>query len=386
MKKNLFFLLMLFIFTSCESQIVTALGSAFKNLITGNGFADSSSDLIYNQLKQETQGSDDKKDPSGQELTCHEPQSNLKANPKVDIKTMSNLKDMLCSCRPWGSCDKLSCTCDSLCPKNFEILNRSGNAVNNALENSLCISNGDIEFYKEYSDYSGFCWGHAIVTQRFNRLAKFEPNLPLKFNSEEFDSDRINEYKNIIEKINNNEPVDIPGFKNLYEFSSDPEVKAIFRESLKDNWAANAMSAQGLAMVASGSPQNGDSNNKLFDDLTFRLKHNQSPLIIFNDKNQSTHVHAVLVSGQGTNALGQRYLCINDNNFWPEMNTDCKNKMILAEDGTLKYEKWPRLEIGQVKLSFNENSNTIEQVNNLQAKCLVDKNCEADQENSSLYK
>ncbi len=376
MKKNILLLFFLLL-SSCESQKGTALSSAFTNIITGKGFSDTSGDVIYNQIKEEQNKSSQS---SLNEVICKTTNVNQSLYPKLKLKlkNMSDIKDQLCSCQAWGTCDNLSCSCDSLCPNNFEILNRTGNALNDDTENSLSITNNDIEFYHEYTDYSGFCWGHAIVTQRFNRLAKFEPNLPLPFASEEYDSDRINEYRKIIEKINNNEPVDIPGFKNLYEFSSDPEVKALLRESVKDNWAANAMSAQGLSIVASGTPQGGDYYTNLFNDLEFRLKHNQTPLIIFNDKNQSTYAHAVLVSGQGTDSDGNRFLCIRDNNYMPDSNTFCKSKMILSVNGIITYDRWSRREIGQVKLSYNENSNTVEQVKNLRTKCLGDKNCEVE--------
>ena len=376
MKKNVLLFLLFLLFSSCESQMGTAVSSALTNIVTGNGFADSSGNVIYNQMKQDA---NDQKEFLPTEINCHSTNANNSLSPKIKLKNMSDIKDQLCTCKSWGTCDNLSCSCESLCPNNFDILNRTGNALNDDAENSLTITNNDAEFYRQYSDYSGFCWGHAIVTQRFNRLAKFEPDLPLPFASEEYDSARINGYKNIIEKINNNEPVDIPGFKNLYEFSSDPEVKALLRESVKDNWAANAMSTQGLSMISSGTPQGGDYYNNLFNDLEFRLKHNQTPLIIFNDKNQSTFSHAVLVSGQGTDSNGQRYLCIRDNNYVPDSNTFCKSKMILSENGTISYDRWPRREIGQVKLSYNENSNTVEQVKNLHAKCLGDKNCGAEQ-------
>jgi hypothetical protein len=379
MKKIIPLLIMLLLFSSCESQIGTAIGAAFNNLVTGAGFSNSSSDQLYDQMKQDAIANPLTTTLDG---SCVNPENALSVLGKPELKNMSMIKDKLCTCQAWGNCDRLSCTCDSLCPKNFEILNRTENATNDSLENSLSFTNSDPQFYKDDSNYSGYCWGHALVTQRFNRLAKFESRLPKKFASDELSSERLREYKYIIKRINNNEPVDIPGFKNLNEFSSDPEVKGLLRDSVKENWAANAMSTQGLSMIASGEPQGADYYNKLFDDLEFRFDHHQSPAIVFNDKNQATDAHTVLVNGHGTTAEGLRYICIRDNNFVPEKSYDCKNKMILGKEGTISYGPWSPKAIGKVKLSFTENSNTVEQIKNLRTKCLGDKKCIAETSNS----
>lgn len=372
MKKILPLFLIIILFSSCKSQIGTAVGTAFTNLFTGNGFKDSSSDTLYEQMKSAKLNS--KIFSSAEQASC------LSETPySVPLKNMSEIgkiKDQLCSCQSWGSCDKNSCSCEALCPNNFDILKMNNHDKDDSSDNSLAFTNGDPQFYKNYKDYTGFCWGHALVTQRFNRLVRFQKNLPKKFESEDNASSRLKEYKDIIEKLNNNEPVDIPGFKNLKDFSSDPEVKDLLQESVKKNWAQNAMSTQGLSMITSGEPQGADYYHQLFDDLEFRLKNNQSPAIVFNDRESPTKSHTVLVNGSGTAPDGQRYICLRDNNFAPERSLNCQNKMILTKDGTVTYSKWIPNKIGKVKLSYSENSNLVEQISNLHAKCLNEKDCD----------
>ncbi len=374
MVKRIFpLILMLFLFSSCESQFGTAVGAAFGNLFTGNGFGSSSGDEVYQKMKEETLASPSSMSPDSK---CgNDPVDLGSILSNKNTKAMSNIKDKICSCQAWGTCDNKSCNCESLCPKNFEIFNRSGTATSDNADDSLSFTNSDDDFYKKYSDYNGFCWGHAIVTQRFNRLAKFYPASP-KFSMDD-DLVRRRELVGIIERLDNNEPVDIPGYKNLKEFSNDPEVKELLEENVKKNWAKNAMSSQGLSIISSGEPQGSDYYNKLFDDMQFRLDNHQMPAIVFNDRDNSSDAHTVLVSGSGKNPDGQRYLCIRDNNYTPEKSYDCKNKMLLGSDGTISYNGWAKKRIGKVELSYTENSNALEQIKNLRDKCRREKNCDA---------
>ncbi|MDD4973739.1 MAG: hypothetical protein PHY93_05280 [Bacteriovorax sp.] len=378
MKKLLMLAPMLFLFSSCESQIGTAVGAAFTNLFTGSGFQDSSSDQLYEEMKNAKISPSNS--TSSEKTTCLSEDTFIL--PVKNMSAMNKIKDHLCSCETWGACDKNSCSCEVLCPNNFDILKMNNHKNDDSEENSLSFTNQDIDFHKKYYDYSGFCWGHALITQRFNRLVRFNPKLPKKFAEDDQSSERLREYKDIIAKLDNNEPVDIPGFKNLHEFSSDPEVRDLLEEAAKKNWAENAMSTQGLSIIASGEPQGADYYHKLFDDLEFRLKNNQSPAIVFNARDKSTKVHTVLVNGSGTTPKGERFICIRDNNFSPARSLDCENKLILSKEGTISYSKWKKLpDIGQVKLSYSENSNLLEQISNLHTKCLTEKDCDATKAN-----
>ncbi len=372
MKKNLIiYNIFIILFAGCDSQVGTAVSAAISNLFTGDMFSNSTSDKAYEELKANTMSNQ----PSNFSGNC----GNESLSPilgSAEANNVSRIKDKLCTCHAWGTCDKLSCSCEKLCPENFEILNKSKNITSDSAEDSLSFNNGDRDFYTKYKDYQGFCWGHAVVTQRFNRLATFYPEKSNKYSNPEDYLQRRREYKDIIKHINNNETVEIPGFKNLLEFSNDPEVKELLEESVKENWAQNAMSSQGLSIVASAKPQGAKYYNELFDDIEFRLKHYQSPAIVFNRRDSSAYAHTVLVSGSGVTSEGLRYLCIRDNNYNVQNDFKCPHKMYLKSDGTVSYEPWYPSDVGQVQLSYTENSNTLEQIKNLHTKCKGDKNCD----------
>lgn len=384
MKKNLFLLLISILVSSCETQLGTAVVTAMENVVTGKAFSGSAADVAYENYKKEvspTPGISQDTNPIG---SCTQNDIDLFPLSTSNADSLTKIKNNMCSCQVWGTCDANSCACGVLCPDNFSILNRTGLALDESNENSMAFTNGDPMFYKTDPTYTGYCWGHAVITQRFNRLAKFDASAPKAFPDGELSEKELEQrheyYESILKKISNNEPVDIPGFKNLNEFSKNLEIKKLLKELIKQNWATNAMSFQGLSVVATSEPQGSEYYNKLFDDIEYRLKNFQSPTIVFNRKGLSVMAHAVLVSGVGVEKNGERYLCIRDNNDHASETQNCGMKMRLKSDGTCYYDGWYS-DIGVIKLSHAENGDTVEQMKNLRSKCQGDKNCSAEKNN-----
>lgn len=379
MKKNLLLLTLVLIFSSCESQVGTAISSAFTNIISGDAFVGSSADNAYENLKNEYQ-----KKPANISMdpTCNSLDA-LTPLLSSDMTGLSEIKDKLCSCKAWGTCNSQSCGCEILCPKDFGIFKNVQQEDFDSIENTLSFTNSNNRFVSG-STYKGYCWGISLITQKFNRLATFSPNEPKRFTGIEQETNRLNEYKNIIARINNNEPVTIPGFRSLFDFSSDPEVKNLMEDSAKEEWSKNAMTTQGLGMVASATTPPKNEMDAMFDDIEFRLKNNMSPSIVYNRKESRVDAHVLLVSGSGVNSDGERYLCLRDNNYGALLSMDCNIRMILKKDGRVMrqfgavYSIRPNAdleEVGKVALTHSENTNTMEQVNNLHTKCSGEKGC-----------
>lgn len=383
MKRNLLLLTMIMIFSACESQLGTTIGSSISNVFTGKAFISSSGDEAYNAMK--SQASKMPASSSGSLTpTCASLDTIIPLTDK-DSGNMSRIKDKLCTCVAWGTCDAKSCSCENLCPKDFKIIKKLA-APSDTEENTLSFTNFNNKFYRNDSSYKGYCWGITLVSQRFHRLATYDPAAPKKFQGENQDRERINEYKRIIAQINNNEPVTIPGFKSLRDFSSDPEVKDLLEDSVKDQWAQNALSTQGLKSITTSATPSKPELNQMFDDIEFRLKNNMSPSIVYNEKDNRLTSHVLLVSATGTLPSGERYLCLNDNTFSQRLNQNCNVKMILHKDGSLKRtlgdktvnskgESILPLTIGKVELTHSENTNLMEQISNLHTKCAGEKNC-----------
>lgn len=368
MKKNLLLIFLAVFFVSCESQLGTAVTGMFGNLVNGNLFSSSSGDELYEKMKAKSEGAISADLGNS---TCGDPLKDIIPLNNKNKNNISKIKDNICSCKTWGTCDKRSCSCNVLCPDTFEIFDRPGN--DDSVDSSLSFTNEDSAWKKNDSTYTGYCWGHALVTQRFNRMASFKADQPKRFVGVDYEQERLREYKSIISRINNNEAVDIPGFKNLKEFSSDPEVKNLLMDSVKDQWQENAMSSQGISMVTGSDSQGAEYYNKVFDDIEYRVKNHQSPAIVFNEEDRATRAHTVLVSGSGRLSTGERYICLRDNNLKPEDLVGCKRKMILMKDGTMNYPGFGK--VGKLKVTHGENANTVEQATNLRTKCLGEKDC-----------
>ena len=367
MKQYLLLLITIILISSCEDQVGMAVSGALKNTLSGRAFGDSAGDAAYEAYKKKS----------------IIPPANNDSVACVDNSASDPLSDIarhLCnSCTPWGRCDPKSCGCDKLCPDNFEILKRSGKEQSTAKNNSLAFSNSDDDFYNNVTDYAGFCWGHALVTQRFNQLATFTGSGngedPFKNKSSDEKEKLLNFYQGIIDKIHNDEPVDIPGFKNLEEFSANPATKVLLEKDVGNSWMQDATTNQGRSMSMNSTSESKEYYDNLFDDIDFRTKHNQSPLIVLNNSENSQEVHAVLVSNTGSDFQG-RFLCIRDSNeFPPKESNSCTNKLRLLPDGHLNYNHGPGPKIGRVELSQFENSHTALRIKNLHEKCVNDYNC-----------
>jgi hypothetical protein len=384
MNRNLLLIAMLLLFSACESQLGTTITGVFSNIISGKFTSSSSGDEAYNEMKNDYLS---KSELNLATPVCL-PVSGIKPIFSTSTKNMSKIKDKLCSCTAWGTCDAKSCSCEQLCPNDFSIFKRVATREMDAPEDTLSFTNYNNKF-SEGLTYKGYCWGISLLTQRFNRMATFSSAKPKQFTTAGQDSNRIKFYKDILGRINNNEVVDIPGFANLKEFSEDPEVKDLLEDSVKDLWSENAMSSQGLAMVTSSKTPDKEDLNKMFDDIEFRLKNNLSPSIVYNLKDDRADAHVLLVSGSGVRAeTGERYLCLRDNTFVAANSQNCNIKMIIQADGTLVREMGGNklidsitqeavapLKVGKVALAHSENANTMEQLDNLRKKCKGDKNC-----------
>lgn len=370
---------LIFIISSCKSQLGTAISSTFKNVISGDAFIDSIADTAYDKLKGDFQ----QKVIHQSYVPICNPTDSLQPILGLDSSQFSDIKDKICSCEAWGTCDSKSCACDVLCPSDFNIFKKVKPYQFDSESNTLAFTNGDNK-YSDEATYKGYCWGITLITQRFNRLATFTSD-PKLFDGVDQEANRLNEYKKIISKINNNEPVTIPGFYSLYDFSSDPEVRNLLEDSAKDEWSKNALTTQGLKMVVSAKTPSKSEMEAMFDDIEFRLKNNMSPAIVYNEKTNKAAAHVLLVSSTGVNTItSERHLCLRDNNYSADSSMYCNIRMILKKNGTVERvrgfptidnPKVSTFEVGKVALAHSENSNTMEQVNNLHTKCNGEKDC-----------
>lgn len=382
----IFCLLSLVLLNSCQQWQLGGLTAA-KNLITSpyRGIRDAFANRSYNKLVERTENSE-QAEGDIQTVTC--PNGEVKILDSKYEYLVEDLRDSVrssvCACKAWGSCTKDICSCDMLCPKTLEILNRVQPISKlSSEENSLAFRNPGVfsNVADNHTSSQGHCWGHASITSKFNRLAFFdeskEPPYSLSSDDPVEQEQAIDFYKDKIDDIVDNKATDFPGFRNLRDLSDHPALQGYLGDKVATTWANNAMTFQGLFTSLKDSPRSREHNENFMRDVKRKIDNHEQPQIVFTGKGSKFATHAVLVSHYEV-VDGKTILCIRDNNSDPVKNESCGNKIYLKEDGSVYYEAFGWGDIGDIKIGHNDNRETLSQVNSLHKRCSSEKGCEEE--------
>ncbi len=303
--------------------------------------------------------------------------------PESALSDLMNIPHITCKCEPWGNCVKQACACDVLCPKNFNLFKRGMTSTRDltTTEDSLAFRNGvdegEVQGRIRFTD--GICWGHASVTQKFNRLGFFKPEAqpPYSLTSTNPEERRraISFYRSIINDIINNKATDIPGYRNLQEFSGDPEFSNYFHDKVAREWADRAMSWQGLSLAINDRPESREKNENLFAEVRRRLSMHQQPNLVYTLAGSRFFTHAALVSHESV-VNGKPVLCMRDNNYEEVLNAACNHYMVMDDNGKIINVITPyAYAVGGLSLAFNDERDAVNQVKALHKRCNREKGC-----------
>lgn len=401
MKNLLLTFTILFTISSCN-QIGLGAGAAIKNIFTApyRGISNLISKSKYSDIAE-------KSSKSSPKLTCSGDSVSLTGDVEGIAQLQDAVRENVCSCSPWGSCSTSECSCEKLCPSNFDIFKRpevSELSDLSKLENSLSFKNGGGN--SKYAHTQGYCWGHASVTTQFNRMAFFKPNQKPKYDLKNSKDEQeyykaIEYYKEQIDKIVDNKPADFPGISNLFELSSHRELQSYIADKVATSWADRAMTFSAAAVAVSAKPMSEKWTNRFINDVEEKIKLNQQPQVVFTKKNDTLVTHTLLIS-HIKEERGIKKLCVRDNNVSryaleydegsagykkvinPELekkSVDCKSYMVKKDDGSLEYidskdplyRNWG--DLGFAKVGHNDDADALEQYENLLEKCNSDKGC-----------
>jgi hypothetical protein len=100
----------------------------------------------------------------------------------------NSLQEKVCTCKAWGECPPMeTCPCEKLCPMDFSLFDREDNkSLDLSPQNALPFRNSSVakvsgkQVFSKYPMTQGYCWGHANVSSKFNRLASFRLKNKLK--------------------------------------------------------------------------------------------------------------------------------------------------------------------------------------------------------------
>lgn len=372
--KHFFILPFLFLLMSQSNQRQLAVRTAAGNLLDApfRGI----STLIAQRRFESMARTTERSGVSGLEHVACFPEGNKDNN----IDGLLRIVQTTCGCGPWGDCTKEICACEKLCPNDFNIFKRTDpiQVSTLGLNNSLAFRNGSIP--SEIEETNGYCWGHSMVTSRFNRLGFFNSNQTPPFSLDSTDpverGNALQFYRSIIDEIVANKPKDIPGFPDLYTFSSHPDLQPYIADKVARLWADKAMSIQGLNLAVQDQPKPRTHNERFIQDVKRRLSLNIQPTIVFTYSNVKFLTHATLVS-ETRMIAGQEVLCVRDNGLSEELNAACRNYIFMTEDGKLAYNvnSFYASVLGGIDIAFNDDRDALTQAKNLTERCKKDKDC-----------
>ncbi|MCK5883833.1 MAG: hypothetical protein KAG61_09105 [Bacteriovoracaceae bacterium] len=377
--------LLLLTVTSCNQNSLGALTAA-KNLISApvRQISSAISNYEYKKIEDKTEAlrKEGKLEEHRPSISCtvEDPTKPIKLS-FLD-KLMQKTRNGVCSCIPWGDCNKDLCDCSILCPNNFDIFRKPpiDESISDLTrpENSLLFRNMSSLRIASIKGTQGYCWGHASITSKFNRVGFFKPDstekredLNASPKSEKY-KNAIKFYKGIIDDISNNKVREIPGFKYLQELSAHPDLQSYIADKVAKTWADKAMTFSGMKVALGSTKMHLVDSQKLMDEVIKKIDNHQQPQIVFTYQGKKFQTHAVLVSHYVVEG-GKTYLCIRDNESSPSFNHKCSLRMFIDRTGSIAYAQAGT--VGTVAVAHNENSDSIAQFKALKEHCDEKKSC-----------
>ena len=221
------------------------------------------------------------------------------------------------------------------CPKNFSIL-KKGN-----------FENHFPNFVNFAYRFKGRCRGHSLVVQKTFYLFEFDKGEnPYQCNKEHFPFEcQSFYYDKFIEMFFDKKVVEIPGFKNLEEFSKIPYIEGLLKYHVSHTPVTfNSLEAKNRFQ--------NETNPSVahFKEAVDRVSEFQRPYISISSF--WTGEHAVLAY-RHTTINGQFRLCVRDPNLIPNKSIECENYFYLD-----KYT----VKVPAVNLNEEPTSKTTEEV------------------------
>lgn len=224
-----------------------------------------------------------------------------------------------------------------------------------------CVAGGLPQQHVRAEDYLAFpnfgyrgvgrCRGHALLSQKLLLLLRFDPQQPTLWNC---DSDPVacrQDIRAVLDQVEENKVVLVPGFSTLAEFSAHPVVQAILRARII---------AYGSRYSASRLPLPGDESRSVlvFKEALRRVKLHQIPYLALNGAEVGNH--GVLAYGESVKD-GQQVLCVRDPNIVPAQGREECDNYFFQDGDSVRYVRYARPEDTiTIELTDDEDRRTSE--------------------------
>ncbi len=151
-------------------------------------------------------------------------------------------------------------------------------------ENAYPFLNNGADFADVIQLEFGVCAGMSLTIRRFNMLAYFDSTMEYEEAPSKDSPQWFRFYKEKIDQIlSQKKPAIIPGYNNLLELSSEPEIQTYIKQHVVREWADSASAlwrgvAQQLYSVTGNFSQR--EANKLHEELSYKtLQLGYSPIV-----------------------------------------------------------------------------------------------------------
>lgn len=235
--------------------------------------------------------------------------------------------------------------CSQVCPSDFSIFKDAYQKMQpDTGEHLLDFLNEKKKFRRHHQRTLGYCWGHTTLTRKFNYLAYFDEDNK----QEEFIPSKKNMrkwrrfYKKKIKRIMRGKATYISGFKNLREFTADPDILKMTKLKTVRSWWSHAvrMSAVPVFLTNFKRPMNIDEISTLIKDIEFKLSNYITPKIYMANMKKPMFMHIISVYNVIHDEDGSTRICILDNHQYEDELRGCQTYLRAYPDGRLYYPGW----------------------------------------------
>lgn len=225
-------------------------------------------------------------------------------------------------------------TCEQKCFDDLRILaDARGRMIPDSGEHLLSFLNEKKDFADHIQRTVGYCWGHSSVTRNFNYLAHFDASAK---------KENLKFYKKKIRRIMRGKAEIIPGYANLREFSTEPEIKVLLKDQVVWRWLEKSLRVRSIKTSTQGRKGLMAKEELLpfLAEVKAKLSVNHVPKIFFSNLKKPGFIHIVNVYNV-IEEENQVKLCILDNHQYEDEQKDCGVFVTVKLDGSENYyEGW----------------------------------------------
>ena len=238
-------------------------------------------------------------------------------------------------------------------PHAFKVFKLNRHTAIPSVEHSLPWQNTGSDYAGIVDMEFGICMGHTSAQRKFNVLSFYDSKLSSEVPDRTKSPEKwLKYYQDRIDDVMDNRPAIFPGFENLNQLASDPELSPYIKRKILKQWADNNISLGG-GKILSAIKRKMDAKDlqKLYSDVKEKIDFSLSPRLYFAAGNENImtdrkwiHVMQVYdISPPHTD--GSYVLHIWDPNYPAN---EAAQRVVVYPDGRIDYDGMPLTEVGIV--------------------------------------